>query len=59
MKGIVSGIILCRDTPTNQCSRCSLHYYYEHVKTYFHPSTTAAVVAPAAAAEEGEGRRLF
>ena len=36
-KGLVCGIILCRNTPTNQCSRCLLHYCSEHVKTHFHP----------------------
>ena len=44
-KGLVCGIMLCRNSPIKQCIRCSLHYCSEHVKTHFHPS------APAAAAD--------
>ena len=36
-KGLVCGIMLCRNTPVKQCFRCSLHYCSEHVKTHFHP----------------------
>ena len=37
MKGLVCGIMLCRNTPTNQCATCSLHYCSEHIKIHFHP----------------------
>jgi len=43
--GLVCSIILCHNTPTNQCSICSLHYCYEHVKTHIRPTTTATVEA--------------
>lgn len=36
-KGLVCGIMLCRNKPTNQCSICSLYYCSEHMKTHFHP----------------------
>ena len=38
MKGIVCGVMLCRNFPILQCPRCSLHYCSEYVKTHFHPS---------------------
>ena len=36
LKGLVCGIMLCRNTPTNQCATCSLHYCSEHVKIHVH-----------------------
>ena len=41
-KGLVCGIMLCRNTPIKQCPTCSLHYCSEHVKTHLHPTTAAA-----------------
>ena len=38
-KGMVCGIILCRNSPIKQCALCSFHYCSEHVKTHFHPTT--------------------
>jgi len=35
-KGLVCGIMLCRNSPIKQCPKCSFHYCYEHVKTHFH-----------------------
>jgi hypothetical protein len=42
-KGLVCGIILCRNSPIKQCPKCLLHYCSEHVKTHFHPTATSAV----------------
>ncbi|HYJ02599.1 MAG TPA: hypothetical protein VEW92_10330 [Nitrososphaeraceae archaeon] len=39
MKGIVCGVLLCRNSPINQCPRCFLHYCSEHVKSHFHIDT--------------------
>ena len=38
-KGLVCGIMLCRNSPIKQCPKCLLHYCSEHVKTHFHPET--------------------
>ena len=37
-KGLVCGIMLCRNSPIKQCPKCLLHYCSEHVKTHFHLS---------------------
>jgi hypothetical protein len=42
MKGLVCGIMLCRNSPIKQCSRCLFHYCSEHVKTHFHPTSATA-----------------
>jgi hypothetical protein len=47
-KGLVCGIMLCRNSPIKQCPRCLLHYCSEHVKTHFHPTTATATTATAA-----------
>ncbi len=39
MKGIVCGVLLCRNSPINQCPICFLHYCSEHVKSHFHIDT--------------------
>jgi hypothetical protein len=44
-KGLVCGIMLCRNSPLKQCSKCSLYYCSEHAKTHFHPTTEAAATA--------------
>ena len=41
-KGLVCGIMLCRNSPIKQCPTCLLHYCSEHVKTHLHPTTAAA-----------------
>ena len=38
MKEIICGVMLCRNSPILQSSKCSLHYCSERVKTHFHPS---------------------
>jgi len=37
-KGLVCGIMLCRNSPIKQCPICLLRYCFEHLKTHFHPS---------------------
>ena len=37
-KGLVCGIMLCRNSPIKQCPKCLL-YYCSEVKTHFHPTT--------------------
>jgi hypothetical protein len=41
-KGLVCGIMLCRNSPIKQCSKCLLHYCSEHAKTHFHPAESSA-----------------
>ena len=36
MKGLVCAVIPCRNKPTKPCSRCLIHYCYEHMKSYGH-----------------------
>jgi hypothetical protein len=40
-KGLVCGIMLCRNSSIKQCPRCLLYYCSEHVKTHYHPPPTA------------------
>ncbi len=35
---VVCAIPNCPNQPTNQCSLCSLHFCYEHIKSHVHPS---------------------
>ena len=40
-KGLVCGIMLCRNSPIKQCPTCLLYYCSEHARTHIHPTESA------------------